>query len=59
MQGKKWTVWTSWYLCQYCFFSWQAALWPHLIGLEDNLSNHFWHYVNYGHTHYDEYTTTP
>ena len=64
MNNKNWTFWTSYHLFQYCFYSWQCSLAPHLIGYSpfessEGLSEYFWSYLNYGHTHYNDYPYKP
>lgn len=57
MRNKKWTFWTSYYLLEYCIYSWQDYMWMHLKGFTDEkrMSELFWHYLNYGNTNYDTY----
>lgn len=49
---KKWTIWTSIYVFDYCVFSWRNHMWPHLDGYADEgmMKTLFWHYLNYGNT---------
>jgi hypothetical protein len=49
---KKWTIWTSIYVFDYCVFSWRNHMWPHLDGYADKgmMKTLFWHYLNYGNT---------
>ena len=32
---KKWTIWTSIYLFEYCVYSWRDYMWMHLDGFTD------------------------
>ena len=54
---NKWNFWTSWHLFEYCVFSWQGYMWMHIDGFDDEerMRELFWHYLNYGKTHYDTY----
>jgi hypothetical protein len=57
MTNKKWTFWTSYYLLEYCFYSWQDYMWMHLRGFtdEERMKEFFWKYLNYGNTNYETY----
>ena len=49
---KKWNIWTSLHLLEYCVYSWRNNMWPHLDGYpnQERMTKLFWHYLNYGHT---------
>ncbi len=49
---KKWTIWTSLYLFEYCVYSWRSHMWNHLEGFpdEDRMRELFWYYLNFGNT---------
>jgi hypothetical protein len=49
---KKWNIYTSFYLLEYCVYAWRNHMWPHLDGYpnEDRMRKLFWYYLNYGHT---------
>jgi len=49
---KKWTIYTSIYLFEYCVFSWRNLMWMHLQGHtdEEEMRKLFFHYINYGNT---------
>lgn len=50
MTNQRWTIWTSIYLFEWCFYSWQSHLFPHLKGFTDpeRMEKLFWYYLNYG-----------
>jgi len=52
---KKWTIWTSIYLFDYCRYSWGNLMWMHIHGFtdEERMRELFWHYLNYGNTNED------
>ncbi len=47
---KKWTIWTSIHLFEYCVYAWSNLMYPHIHGFEDEerMRNLFWYYINYG-----------
>lgn len=49
---KKWTIWTSISLFEYCVYSWGNLMWMHIHGFtdEERMRELFFHYLNYGHT---------
>jgi len=49
---KKWNIYTSINLFEYCVYSWRNLMYPHIHGFEDEerMRNLFWHYLNYGNT---------
>jgi len=52
---KKWTIWTSIYLFDYCRYSWGNLMWMHIHGFtdEERMRELFWDYLNYGNTNED------
>ena len=55
--NKKWTFWTSYYLFEYCVYSWGNLMWMHIHGFtdEDRMRELFWRYLNYGNADYQNY----
>lgn len=49
---KKWTIWTSIHLFEYCVYSWRNLMWMHIQGFtdEERMRELFWYYINYGNT---------
>ena len=49
---KKWNIYTSINLFEYCVYSWRNHMWNHLDGFtdDDRMRELFWHYLNYGNT---------
>ena len=47
---KKWNIWTSIHLFEYCVYSWRNHMWNHLDGYpnEERMRKLFWYYLNYG-----------
>lgn len=50
METKKWTIWTSIHLLEWCYFAWESHMWPHLNGFKDEelMRRLFWFYLNFG-----------
>lgn len=49
---KKWNIYTSIHLFEYCVYSWGNLMWMHIHGFtdEDRMRELFWHYLNFGNT---------
>lgn len=49
---RKWNIYTSIHLFEYCVFSWQNLMWMHLEGFtdEERMRELFFYYLNYGNT---------
>ena len=49
---KKWNIYTSLHLFEYCVFSWRNLMWMHIQGFtdEERMRELFWYYLNYGNT---------
>ena len=49
---KKWNIYTSIHLFEYCVFSWRNLMRMHIQGFtdEDRMRELFWYYLNYGNT---------
>ena len=47
---KKWNIWTSIHLFEYCVYSWSNLMYPHIHGFEDEerMRRTFFYYLNYG-----------
>ena len=47
---RKWNIYTSIHLFEYCFYSWRNLMFPHIHGYTDEkiLRDLFWYYINYG-----------
>lgn len=49
---RKWNIYTSIHLFEYCVFSWRNLMWMHLQGFtdEERMRELFYYYLNYGNT---------
>jgi hypothetical protein len=49
---RKWNIYTSIHIFEYCVFSWRNLMWMHIQGFtdEERMRELFWYYLNYGNT---------
>jgi hypothetical protein len=49
---RKWNIYTSIHIFEYCVFSWRNLMWMHIQGFtdEERMRELFWYYLNFGNT---------
>jgi hypothetical protein len=49
---RKWNIYTSIHIFEYCVFSWRNLMWMRIQGFtdEERMRELFWYYLNFGNT---------